>query len=40
MSPAFAAVGAVILFALSQAAVFWPAWRAASLPPAIAARGA
>jgi len=40
MSPAFAAAGAMILFALSQAAVFWPAWRAASLPPAIAARGA
>jgi putative ABC transport system permease protein len=40
MSPTFAVVGAVILFALSQAAVFWPAWRAASLPPAIAARGA
>jgi putative ABC transport system permease protein len=40
MSPTFAVTGAVILFALSQAAVFWPAWRAASLPPAIAARGA
>ena len=39
MSPAFAAIAALVLFALSQVAVLWPAWRAASLPPAIAARG-
>jgi len=40
MRPGFAVAAALILFALSQAAVAWPAWRAASLPPALAARGA
>jgi putative ABC transport system permease protein len=33
-------LGALIVFALSQAAVLWPAMRAASISPAIAARGA
>lgn len=40
LSAGFAAVVALGLFVLSQLAVLWPAWRAASLPPAIAARGA
>jgi putative ABC transport system permease protein len=39
MSPAYICVGALFLLALSQAAVLWPALRAASVPPAIATRG-
>ena len=39
MSPAYICVGALLLLALSQAAVLWPALRAASVPPAIATRG-
>src|SRR5690606_19364891 len=33
-------VGAVVLWALGQAAVYWPARRAASVPPAVATRSA
>jgi len=39
MSPAYICVGALLVLALSQAAVLWPALRAASVPPAIATRG-
>jgi putative ABC transport system permease protein len=39
VSIGFLALGAVIVFVLSQAAVVWPALRAASVPPASAARG-
>jgi putative ABC transport system permease protein len=39
MSPAYICVGALFLLAISQAAVLWPALRAASVPPAIATRG-
>ena len=34
MSPGYIVVGAVIVLALSQAAVLWPALRAAAIPPA------
>ena len=30
---------ALVVLLLSQLAVIWPAWRAASIPPAIASRG-
>jgi putative ABC transport system permease protein len=40
MNIEFIGLGAVIVFALSQAAVLWPALRASHTPPAIAARGA
>jgi hypothetical protein len=40
MNVEFIALGAAIVFALSQAAVLWPALRATQTPPAIAARGA
>jgi putative ABC transport system permease protein len=33
-------VGAVLLWALGQLAVFWPARKAAAVPPAIATRSA
>lgn len=36
----YTAVGAVIVLLLGQAAVLWPARRAASIPPALATRGA
>lgn len=39
MSVVFIAVAAVIVLGVSQAAVFWPALRAASISPGIAARG-
>lgn len=39
MNVGFIALGALIVFGLSQLAVAWPAWRAAHTPPAIAARG-
>jgi putative ABC transport system permease protein len=39
MSPAYICSGALLLLGLSQAAVLWPAIRAASVPPAIATRG-
>jgi putative ABC transport system permease protein len=32
-------IAALIVLLLSQFAVIWPAWRAASIPPAIATRG-
>ncbi|HEX4050233.1 MAG TPA: hypothetical protein VHY19_05080 [Steroidobacteraceae bacterium] len=38
LSPEFLLVGVVALIALGQLAVLWPALRAASVPPAIAAR--
>ncbi|MGC1457768.1 MAG: ABC transporter permease [Steroidobacteraceae bacterium] len=38
MSPGYIAVGAVIVLALSQVAVLWPAFRAAAIPPAAAIR--
>ena len=39
MSVAFVVAAAAIVLAVSQVAVFWPALRAASVPPAIATRG-
>jgi putative ABC transport system permease protein len=39
MSAAYLFVGALIVLALCQLAVFWPALRAASISPAIATRG-
>lgn len=39
MSAGFVCAGAVIVLALSQLAVIWPAWRAASISPTIATRG-
>ena len=38
MSTGYLFVGAVIVLALSQAAVLWPALRAAAIPPAAAIR--
>jgi putative ABC transport system permease protein len=38
MSPGYVLVGAVIVLALSQIAVLWPALRAAAIPPAAAIR--
>lgn len=38
MSPGYIVVGAVIVLALSQIAVLWPALRAAAIPPAAAIR--
>jgi putative ABC transport system permease protein len=35
----YAFLGAVVVLLLGQAAAFWPALRAASIPPALAARG-
>ncbi len=40
LNTAYAAVGAIIVLLLGQAAVLWPALRAASVPPALASRGA
>lgn len=37
-SVGYMCIGALIVLGLCQAAVLWPAWRAASIPPAIAAR--
>jgi putative ABC transport system permease protein len=34
-----AVIGALIILALGQCAVLWPALRAASIPPALASRG-
>jgi putative ABC transport system permease protein len=39
MGVAYTCLGALVVLALSQAAVTWPALRAASLPPAAAIRG-
>jgi putative ABC transport system permease protein len=39
MSPAYIGAGALVLLGVSQLAVLWPALRAASLPPGVAARG-
>ena len=39
LNTAYAFVGAVIVLLLGQAAVLWPALRAASIPPALATRG-
>jgi putative ABC transport system permease protein len=39
MSVAYVCIGALIVVALCQLAVLWPALRAASIPPAIATRG-
>jgi putative ABC transport system permease protein len=36
----YAVIGAVLVLLLGQAAVLWPALRAASIPPALATRGA
>jgi len=36
----YAVVGAVVVLLLGQAAVLWPALRAASIPPALATRSA
>jgi putative ABC transport system permease protein len=36
----WAALGAILVLALGQLAVLWPALRAASVPPALATRGA
>jgi putative ABC transport system permease protein len=34
-----AIVGAIVILLLGQFAVLWPAFRAASIPPALATRG-
>jgi putative ABC transport system permease protein len=39
MHSAYAFVGALVILLLGQAAVLWPALRAASIPPALATRG-
>jgi putative ABC transport system permease protein len=39
MSPVYIGTGAVMVLLLSQLAVIWPAFRAASIPPSLAARG-
>jgi putative ABC transport system permease protein len=39
MSIGYICLGALAVFALSQAAILWPALRATAVPPAIAARG-
>lgn len=39
MSSGFVLVGAAIVIGLGQLAVLWPAFRAANIPPAVAARG-
>jgi putative ABC transport system permease protein len=38
MSLAFVVAAAAVVLAVSQVAVFWPALRAASIPPAVATR--
>ena len=38
MSVGYICLGALVVLLLCQAAVLWPAWRAASIPPAIATR--
>jgi putative ABC transport system permease protein len=40
LNPAYALVGAVVVMLLGQAAVLWPALKAASIPPALATRAA
>ncbi len=40
LNTVYAFVGAIIVLLLGQAAVLWPALRAASVPPALATRGA
>jgi putative ABC transport system permease protein len=39
MSPVHIVIGALMVLSLSQVAVLWPALRAASVPPSLAARG-
>jgi putative ABC transport system permease protein len=39
MNPVHIVVGALVVLTLSQLAVLWPAMRAASVPPSLAARG-
>lgn len=39
LNTAYAVVGAIVVLLLGQAAVLWPALRAASVPPALATRG-
>jgi ABC-type lipoprotein release transport system permease subunit len=39
MSLVYIATGAVIVLVLSQLAVLWPAYRAASISPSLATRG-
>jgi putative ABC transport system permease protein len=36
----YALVGAIVVLVLGQAAVLWPALKAASIPPALATRAA
>jgi putative ABC transport system permease protein len=40
LNPAYTLVGAVVVLLLGQAAVLWPALKAASIPPALATRAA
>jgi putative ABC transport system permease protein len=40
LNTGYALIGAVIVLLLGQTAVLWPALRAASIPPALATRGA
>jgi putative ABC transport system permease protein len=40
LNPGYALVGAVVVLLLGQAAVLWPALKAASIPPALATRAA
>jgi putative ABC transport system permease protein len=39
MSPVYIGVGAVAVLVLTQLAVIWPAYRAASIAPSLATRG-
>jgi putative ABC transport system permease protein len=39
MSPMYIVIGAAIVLVLTQLAVLWPAYRAASVPPSLATRG-
>jgi putative ABC transport system permease protein len=40
LHPSYAFVGAIVMLILGQAAVLWPALKAASIPPALATRAA
>jgi len=40
LNPSYALIGAIVVLLLGQAAVLWPALKAASIPPALATRAA
>ena len=39
MSPVYIGIGALVVLVLTQLAVVWPAYRAASVAPSLATRG-